>query len=75
MIATSLCVTEARMDIMDGIFPYQDIEYITLYIDNDGHIGWLSFLNPFEVFVSFMYYYRPEVGRWKYWGMGVLLRH
>ena len=49
MIITGTLEAENRMDIMDGVFPYEELEYVVLYREDIGNIGWVSFLKPFEV--------------------------
>ena len=51
MIITGTLEAENRMDIMEGVFPYEELEYVVLYREDIENIGWISFLKPFEVLI------------------------
>ena len=49
MVITSLTATEARLNVFDALYHFEEEEYVALYREGFQYHEWFTFLNPFTV--------------------------
>ena len=49
MVITSLTATEARLNVIDALYHFEEEEHVVLYREGFLYHEWFTFLNPFTV--------------------------